>query len=77
MDKPEKFTYKMKWIDWYPTLINFLRAISVRNRVPLIYLCRPTHMQAKPVYENFIDEYMYKAPLVGKAFTTDAEEVHT
>ena len=26
--KPEQFTDKMKCIDWYPTLINFLRAIS-------------------------------------------------
>ena len=40
------------------------------------YLCRPTNVQAKAVYENFIDEYMDKAPLVGQALNTDAEEVH-
>ena len=25
MSKTEQFKYKMKWIDWYPTLINLLR----------------------------------------------------
>ena len=34
-------------------------------------------MQAKSVYDNFIDEYVYKGQLVGQAFTTDAGEVHT
>ena len=33
-------------------------------------------MQAKVVYEDFIDEYLDKAPLVGQAFTTDTAEVH-
>ena len=34
-------------------------------------------MQAKAVYEDFIDAYVDKAPLVGKAFTTDAAELQT
>ena len=33
-------------------------------------------MEAKAVYNNFIDEYVYKAPLFVYAFTTDADEVH-
>ena len=74
--KPEQFTDKMKWIDWYPTLINFLREIPGRNEIPLIYLCRHTNLQAEDVYNNLIDEYVEKAPLVGQAFTTDALEVH-
>ena len=41
------------------------------------YLCRPTSVQEKYVYDNFIDEYVDKAPLVRQAFTTDTEEVHT
>ena len=77
MAKSEEFTDRMKRIDWYPTLINLLREIIRRNVVPLSYLCRPTNMQAKAVYKDFIDEYIDKAPLVGQAFTTDAAEVHT
>ena len=34
-------------------------------------------MQSKAGYENFIDEYMDKVPLVGKSFTTDVVELHT
>ena len=33
-------------------------------------------MQAKYVYNNFIDEYVDKVTLVGQEFTTDAAEVH-
>ena len=31
----------------------------------------------KTIYDNFIDECVDKAPLVGQSFTTDAAEVHT
>ena len=68
--KHEQFTDKIKWIDWYPILINFLREIPGRNEVPLSYLCIPTNVQAKAVYEYFIDEYVDKMPLEGNAFTT-------
>ena len=33
--KPENFTDKLKWIKWYPTFINFLRAIPGRNGITL------------------------------------------
>ena len=45
--------------------------------VPLSYLCRPKNVQSKDIYNNFIDEYVNKVPLVGQAFTTDAAEVPT
>ena len=54
--KPEQFTDKIKWIDWYPTLINFLREIPGRNGLPLSYLFRPTNVESKSVYDNFIDK---------------------
>ena len=59
--KPEQTTDKIKWIDWYPTLINSLREIPVRNGVPLSYLCRPTKMQAITIYNDFIDKYVDRA----------------
>ena len=74
---PEQFMDNIKCIDWYPTLINFLRENSGRNGFTLSYLCRPTNMQVKSVHENFIDKYVDKASLFGQAFTTDAAEVHT
>ena len=40
------------------------------------YLCRPTNVQTRTVYDYFIDEYLEKFPLVGQAFTTYAAEVH-
>ena len=67
----------MKWIDWYPTLINLLRENIGKNGVPLSYLCIPTNVKVKAVYNNFVDEYNENTPLVGQAFTTDAVEVHT
>ena len=47
------------------------------NRVRLSYLCRPTNVQEKDVYDDLMDEYVDKVPLVEHAFTTDAAEVHT
>ena len=67
----------MKWIYWYPTLINFLGVIPGSNGVPFNYLCIPTNVQAKAVYKDFIDECVDKAPLAGQVFTTDAAEGHT
>ena len=54
-----------------------MREIPVRDVVPLIYICRPTNLQDKYVYNDFIDEYINKVPLVRQAFTADAAEVHT
>ena len=38
--KPEQFTEKVKWADWFPTFINFLNAIPGRHGLPLGYVCR-------------------------------------
>ena len=38
--KPENFMDKLKWIERYPTFINFLLAIPGRNGIPLSYICR-------------------------------------
>ena len=75
--KPEQFTEKVKWSDWYPTLENFLRAIPGRGGVPLSYVIRPNNVIPHATYNDFIDEYVDKAPLAGQAFATDAAEVHT
>ena len=76
-DKPEQLTNNIKCIDWYPTLINFLREITGRNGVPFSYLCITTNVQEKDFYNYFIDEYVDKAPLVGQALTTNTATLHT
>ena len=74
---PSQFTSRVNWIDWYPTFINFLRAIPGRYGVPLSYICRPDNIVHPPVYVDFLDEYINRAPLHGAAYITDAAEVHT
>lgn len=76
--KPVKFKENMRWEDWSPTFINFLRAQPGRNGIPLSYICRDYD---QPLAYNpnldFIENYILQAPLYGEAFTTDAAEVHT
>ena len=66
--KPENFMDKLKWIEWYPTFINFLHAIMGRNGLPLSYVCRTVStIVSTEGYGDFIDEYVDKAPLTGQA----------
>ena len=76
--KPVKFKDSMKWDDWFPTFLNFLKAIPGRNGVPLSYICRE-YDEAMPHNPNidFLDNYVLQAPLYSDAFKMDASEVHT
>ena len=57
--RPTKFKENNKWDDWYPTFINFLRAIPGRNGAPLSYVCRDDD---EPTYNDpeldFIENYI-------------------
>ena len=76
--KPENFKDKLKWIEWYPTFTNFRLDIQGRNGIPLSYICRPMSAIVPTTgYVDFIDEYVDKSPLTGKAYLNDAAEVHT
>ena len=61
--KPGDFTKKVKWIKWYPNIINFLRFTPGRSSVPLSYISRPINVTIFAVYGDFIDEYVDRAPL--------------
>ena len=76
--KPIKFKETMKWDDWNPTFLNFLKAIPGRNGVPLSYICRE-NQQPLPHDPNaeYLENYINQAPLHGDAYVTDAAEVHT
>ena len=68
---------KMKCSDWYPTLINSLRAIPGRSGVQLSYVCKYAIALPRANHADFIDEYIGRAPLMGKAFISNVAEVHT
>ena len=38
--KPDKFKDSVKWEDWKPTFLNYLRSIPGRDGIPLKYVCR-------------------------------------
>ena len=75
--KPIKLKESMKWEDWNPTFLNFLKAIPGRNGVPLSYICRE-NQQPLPHDPNidYLENYINKAPLHGDAYIIDAAEVH-
>lgn len=74
--KPARFTQKIRWDDWSPTFVNFLRSIPGRNGIPLAYVIR---MSVAPVIDSsadFLQNYINRAPLNGPAFCKDAMKVH-
>ena len=75
--KPEAFTEKMKWEEWNPIFLNFLRAIPGRDGIPLKYVVRENEAPVHIIDIDFIDDYVNRAPLHGDAFNNDAQEVST
>ena len=77
--KPEKLTETTKWVDWYPTFLNFLRALAGVNGVPLIYIVRENTIPT--IHEDpncdFLENYVKMTPHTGEAYTNDNLEVHT
>ena len=76
--KPKKFRENMKWEDWSPTFINFLRLTPGQNVVSLIYIWQEFDevLDYNPTM-YFIETYVIQAPLYGEAYIIDAAEVHT
>ena len=77
MAKPSQFTSKVKWEDWAPTFLNFLRSIPGRDGVLLLYIYREYDVPNYTPQQDFLMEYVLRAPLTGEAFVTDSSEVHT
>ena len=75
--RPKTFTEKIKWSDWKVTLLNFLKSQPGRNGVPLSYVIRSDNVPVQPTYANFLDEYVAREPLQGRAFEHDASKVHS
>ena len=75
--KPEKFKETIKWEDWKPTFINYIRAIPGRDGVPLKYICRENDEPDGTLHEDFLDDYVAMAPLDGDSYAIDTVQVHT
>ena len=76
--RPTKFPSTMRWDDWAPTFLNYLRLIPGRDGVPLNYVCRDSEEADPTPNIDFIDDYVMMAPInEGEAYTIDAAEVHT
>ena len=75
--KPSQFTEKTKWLDWFPTLVNFLKNLPGRNGVPLVYVIRDSDDAIIDLHTDMLQDYINRAPLEGEAFIADASEVHT
>ena len=75
--KPVVFGKDVKWVDWAPSFLNYLRTIPGRDGVPLKYICRKSDTPIPTPNPDFLDDYVAMAPLTGEAFTIDAAEVYT
>jgi hypothetical protein len=75
--KPEKFKESVKWEDWKPTFLNYIRAIPGRDGVPLKYICRDKDGADPTPNEDFLDDYVAMAPLFGNSYAIDSVQVHT
>ena len=74
---PDSFTAQTKWTDWYPTFRNYLRELPGRNGVPLSYIVRGNVIPDRTPHNDFIEEYVRAAPLLGEAYTMDNARVAT
>jgi Reverse transcriptase (RNA-dependent DNA polymerase) len=73
--KPKALKGEIKWMDWKPTLINFLYQLPGRDGVPLSYVVREKENPDYSPCPNFLDEYVACAPLQGEAFEIDNARV--
>ena len=76
-EKPEYSTNKVKWIEWYPTFINFLSDIPGRSDIPLSYIYSPINVIIHATYGYSIDEYVDRAHITGQAYQANVADVHT
>ena len=74
---PVRLTKQVKWEDWSPTFINYVREIPGREGVPLEYIIRENDLPDITPKKDFLEDYINNATLMVEAFTINAAEVHT
>ena len=75
--KPRDFTNEMKWTDWEPTLVGYLKTLPGRDGVPLAYIIRNNEVPDPTPMADFLDEYVANAPLTGDTYAMDNAQVAT
>ena len=63
---------QVKWEDWSPTFVNYVRAIPRRDGVPLKYIIRDNDFSNLTANKDFLDDYVNNTSLQGGSFTIDA-----
>ena len=75
--KPVRLTNQVKWENWAPTFINYVREIPGRDGVPMEYVIRANDLSDFTPNKDFLGDLVNNVTLMGEAFTIDAAEVHT
>ena len=60
--KPIPFTKDIKWTDWVPSFLNYLRTIPGRDGHPIKYICREHDASDPTPNLDFLDNYVLMAP---------------
>ena len=74
--KPQRFTKDMKWDDWAPSFVNYLRCIPSIDGIPLSYITRDQDEADRTPKTDFLEAYIASAATTGSSFTSDADQVH-
>ena len=64
-----------KWVSWYNSVMNYLRAVRGQNKVPLVYVVRKDRKADQP-FESAEEERIYSIKLSGKAYDADNKKVY-
>ena len=76
-EMPKSFTHKMEWMEWASTLLDFLKLQPRRNGVPLNYVVRDNEATITRTNANFLDNYIDRTLLTGRAFSYNASKLHS
>ena len=76
-EKPVTLTREVKWKDWIPSFLNYLRTIPGRDGHLLKYVCRDSDASDPTPNVHFLNDYVAMTLLIGKAYTIDSAEVFT
>ena len=61
----------VKWKDWAPTSMNYVREIPERDGMPLKYIIIDNDFANLTLNKYFLDDYVDNASLQGRSFTID------
>ncbi|CAJ1937314.1 unnamed protein product [Cylindrotheca closterium] len=72
---PPKWSKEQQWKQWVKLLRDHLRAYIGVNGIPLVYVVRENAAQDPTPQDDFLDEYINMALLLGTAFIVDNKQV--